>query len=903
MRIKTILILLLYSSIQHNVCAEEYTPYSYYIEAELLPDRIEILGTYSAIIEIEDTSMVGGFSIYAPGKGNTSKFYFSDSVNYYEDPLIERMFRSSIELTKLHVDGREFDVSALRRNGQFLKVDYQYRKTPGTQVHIETEFITIILDSGDGIMFAIDWLPLIKTENNDDHIDIPKMFEYRITFPKEYNFVPSGFVEDTLYTDSTVTYHVFDPYSPDALWLASPKIALLKEEHTPIHYKLYSACSSYPQGSMDQLEDQFIMLYDFFGPPVGERQELHCVLMPVNYSWLGGFNGGNIVAINSNYYNSSIFSNLFDDVILHELLHYWWINRLYGRLSEGDAVFHESFVRNMTYFLGQDTLAVQRKRDRGRLSRMFGFLSKIDTWSDLSPARGGYHFSILRSKDVDELDKIEKGYWALNALASMHSPKVWNNKIYEYFKAVKAKQAITYDLFCRLNPDIDRYLASWFEDPNDFDYAIKGVATKKIAESRYESIVEVENRGGIVSPCPVLIEYEDGSHALDTVVVFDKVDTIQTVSPLPVERVTLDYDHTIPDFDRSNNRNYRKIEFDISLSSFTNDGYKISTFPIALPAYSEVTGWHLESRILTFNSSRKSFGIAGSGSSHYMGIGVGYNFRSDRLMWNIRYSNPVRYPTKFSMLGFEASDTPECRSYEMNLAANKSKSFYSYPVHKFNVFIKHSKYYTPSYREREDWTTGNNISVGSSYTYQDYITSLYRVKGQYFNIAARKSFDIWDGEWNYEYLSGEAGSYLLLPHLVVSANRLFIGNIWGSAPIQERFDLGRDALFVSYPVYEETGYRLISFDTELRFRKRLPLFDAAVFYRNAWIKDHGLNDYRYTYELGVGLRALVLIIPMVFDVSLLRRTFDGDIDNYPVFQFKLGVPFSYSPMGYRWNYN
>ena len=869
--------------------------YDYSAKCRLLPEAMALEGSCTVSYSVIDPLMASSILIYASKEPDNDRFYYSKGAAYNEDPIKERDNADWIELHELVVDGDTVDLSSLKQEDVLLRYRFKEKKKPGSRVTVKTRFTTHIVNYRDNLVFLLDpWLPIVATDSDKDLVEIPNHYEYSITLPADYRLVASGFIESDSLEGGDRVYRVTDPNISVPYWVASPRIKMIESDDEPIRYRIYSACGPYPEGAIDELREQVEKMYDFFGSPVGDRQDLSFILMPIHMSGLGGANGGNIVFINRIYYKSSILSHFYPHLFLHELLHYWFMNRVFGKLTEADFNFHECFVRNTTAMLSRGSLAVERKRRVKGVSRWFTFLSRVGSLIDMSPQRGGYHFSIFKSKNVGEIPKAEKGAAALNSISLQFPLDQWEQRVLRYFKAVKEKRPITFDLFCRQNRDIAPYLKSWFEEPKDFDYAVGRVESRPLGAGQYESMIEIVNKGGIVSPCPVQITYEDGSSEMKTIAT-GKVDTITETTDSPVREVMIDPAHIVPDYDRSNDSNRAELRFRASFFPRRGDERTVVMSVMPLPMYSEQTGWNLSSNILSLYGATRSFGAAGN-SMDAMTINLGYNFREQGLVWNAHIEKSIGLLPGISTLYLKALDDPEMRLYSIRLKSKSSRSFNDPPIRNFSIFVDFKNLYRPSYRERPDWTTGYNLFVGTTFGWKNTKTLLYPVKGNSLHFSAGKGFDVAGGDWDYEKFSAEAADYRLMPFITILANRLFVGEIRGGAPIQERFDVAKDALFSSYPVYERNGYRIIALDSELRIRKRLPVFDTAIFVRNAWLQDYGESDLRHASELGFSLRTNILKVSL--DLTLLRRGFDGSIDHRPAFQIKVGEPFGYSQIRY-----
>jgi len=878
----------------------ENAGYKYSIKAKCSPEKMMIEGSYIATIPVADSAMTRRIEIFAPEKPEREKtYYLLSSVEYNQDPLRYKTNRIWIDLHKIIMDGREIDPAGLKRENKTILIEFEEFKTLHSEIEIEIDYIMHMRSKRSNLVLSAVWFPMIAPPGRHRNgFELPNVFEYELTLPKEYKLITSGRIVNAISTGKNTKHHVHDANIHFPIWMAGKDFKLEGESSYPIKYSIWSAGKDYPGGSIERIEEQINELYDIFGEPVGENQNLNIILSPAFFSFqmgdVFGSNWGNLVVLNEFFFNKSFFRSTFPALIGHELLHYWWINRIHGNISTDDHLFHECFVEHMTRFY--DQLMVKEKPS-SLIDRLAGKLTRTDYGHTIANARSGYHYSVLNdSSNAGYLEKIEKGICILQTISSMDHREVWNRRIIEYYQSVRDGNPCTFDRFYDLNPDIAPIIKKWFTENVNFDYAIEKIINRKDGDNVTSGAI-LRNRGGISLPVPVKFEYEGGKSILDTALSYQDPDTILLKSESNLERVTIDPEYSFPDYNRSNNRNFTEIGVGfLPNSSNMKEDYRISIFPIPIPGYSELTGWSLGTMPFSIMGIKEKSWISEIEKQMHLSPVVGYNFKADKVVWSTEYNQPLNFPTEYSALKLKVDDNPESLVYSMEFQSNVVQNRFKPPLQIISLGGGYNNLRDPEYRSRANWTTGENIIFEGRYDYKNINSFSYPAEGYRFNVRMHKSFKSLGSEWNYERLSASGEYYRMLPFLTVFASRFFGGNIWGVAPYQERFDLVRNALFATAQRYEFTAQSMFSFNFELRLRKRLPFLDLIIYSRNCWIKDYKDSEFLPGNEIGIGLCNTKYMLN--FDFSLWRKFPEMDGERIFGFQFSFGRRFDYTDR--RW---
>lgn len=881
---------------------QENIKYKYSIKARCIPEKKIIEGKYRAIIPAADSAMTRKLEIFAPEKPEKDRtYYILPSVDYNHDPIRYKSNQMWIEIKSIIVNGEKINLSDIKQKNKIITIEFENPKALHSNLEIEVDYVTHQKKEMNDLILPPLWFPMIAPpEKYRKGYSLPGIFEYEITLPSEYSLISSGIVVDTLSTGNKIKYFVHDSNIHFPIWIAGKDFKLESSCNHPVNYSIWSAFGDYPEGTVERIEEQILKLYNLFGEPVGDKQDLNIVLSPSFFTFqtgsVFGSNWGNMVIINKFFFDKSFFRHSFPELIGHELLHYWWINRIFGNYSGEDHLFHECLVEHMTLFY--DELIV-RDEPSSLISKIARKIGKTSNKHTLINARSGYHYSVLNDTlNAGYMEKIEKGVSILQTVSGLYPREAWNKKIIDYFESIRNGNPPTFIKFCELNPDIAPVLKIWFEENVDFDYAIEKVINRKDKDNNVVSGAIISNKCGIHLPVPVKFEYENGTTYLDTTFSRCQHDTILRISKSDLKRVILDPEYTFPDYNRSNNRNFTKIGIGFMPNSYDmKEDYMIHTVPFPVPDYSELTGWSLGIMPISIRGVKEKDWIAEVEKQMHISPVIGYNFKTDEVIWGAEYNQPLNFPTEYSALNLMSVDNPEFRRHSIEFKSNIVKNRFEPPLQIISAGGRYYDLYKPAYRDIENWTIGENIILKNGYEYKNINSFSYPAEGYRITLNAHKSFPSLGSDWNYEYLSTSVEYYSVLPLLTVFATRITAGNIWGYAPYQMRFDLVSNALFSTHQRYEYTGQRMFSSNFELRFRKRIPFLDFVVYSRNAWIRDYHARDYLRGHEIGLGFCNTKYLLN--FDFTLWRKIPGMDAESMFGFQFSFGRRFDYTDR--RWH--
>jgi len=876
------------------------TIFKYDVNASFDADSLKLSGEVSVKIPVQSVrdSKLLLIRVYG-GPERAKRFVYYPPKNFESDPIFESWYDSWTKVKRVRLNNKEIPRFILQKTGPYITVPVK-EIDECDEIAVRIKFETYFFNCIENTIITTDAFPAIVTTEQKDFAYFPSTYTCKIELPVQYELISSGYKTQTITQGDRKIVYIEDPDAGYNFLILSKNAKLVRESNEPFLYRLYSISCNYSEDELRKIESDISHIYTKFGLPVGNRHELNIVLLPLRFPGLGGGTMGNLIIVNKLYLSSTLYSSIFnEDIFLHELLHYWWSNRFFAPVKEDDGIFIECFNEMLTEFLsnmrGDNNKRKENKTLSERVTKKL-LSGKKEQLELIKLARGGYHFSVLRSKNADVFDRINKGTEALRTMTGFYPREKWLGFLTKYFDAIKDGGEFSFDLFCDVNSELKRVLESWLVEENDVDYALSSINVSRNGRL-WKSDIQITNKGGVFCPCPIYIEFEDGSKITDTITVWGK-DTVLTIeSPSKVKYVKLDPNHIIPDIDRLNNKNSNKLRLVFNRFSPDEESYQLNIMPFSIPGYSEESGLTYWSGIV-FSGPARSYGVAGRGRKNTLNLMLGYNFKGERKSWLLSYRTPLSFPVKKSFIKLVASDSPEKLEYMVNIKLNWARNFKTTPLHSVSLFARHDRFWLPSYRNRINWTTGTNFSAGASYKYNNIKSLLYPTKGVCISISGSKGFTSLDGRWNYEKLMFSMYGHILLPKALVLDSRIFLGNIWGYAPIQERVDLARDALFVSYPIYERTGYRLLAQNSAVRIRKRIPIFDILVFCNNAWLENYGSGKLKYLFEVGAGLRMnnpLSASLNFVF----LRRNLQGEMEKGLLVQFHLGLLFEYSPITLR----
>jgi len=701
-----------------------------------------------------------------------------------------------------------------------------------------------------------------------------------------------------------VDYYIEDENIPLSVLLLSPHMKLLRKSDHPFRYSIWSLNCDVKKETIELMEKQIENFHSLFGDPVGKPGMLSICVINVNKNVLGAMMG-DFIAINALYLNSAL-SSIYggSTTISHELMHYWWINRIYAPLTENDITFHECFIDHLLDFYSNHVRKTSGSRTIELISR---FLTRRSSRNFLSMARGGFSFAVLPDSTrrfAPFLESSSKGIAILNSLSNLYGGEEWEKRILSYFNLIKNGGAISFENFCAVNGDIEPYIRSFFEEDRDFDYAVKSVRNERLLSGMIKTEVRLENRGGIFAPAPVRITFDDGTSTTDTLAIEDGEKAILKLSNSGVKRVSVDPDRLLPDIHPGDNDYPDRINLSFLSRSLNGNGkrstYSIDILPLyMMPFYSEDIGLELFAMPIRCGDEERNFGVIGSKVKSGFSLSLGYNFKAEEPVWNFDLGTPLSIPARACSAGFRFNKSPATRAAVFSLSGGYAKNPFYHPAHSYSLRLAYYELLRPSFRE-EAWPTGKELMIEAQYGYMNINTLFYPFSGYSFLVRGDKAIGTDWTDWNYERLLAQIELYRTLPAPSVLSIRLHGGHIFGFAPLQEQFGLDRNALMGTFDLYEKTGQSIVSADLELRLKEKLPLMMPVFFFRNSWLKAYGSMEFKSYREAGMSLRFWDNFpLSLSVDFTLWRKVEEKPGENFFAVQIRMGRPFDYSPIRMR----
>jgi len=890
--------------------------FNYTIEAKLIPEKNLLTGKASINYTVSSPALTDEIVIYAPSEKQTVKKYLSLSVTAYEDPIIEKISPLWFEISDLTIDGENYDISRGRREKDYIILTFNQKKKQGSRVKVTLTFTTHFLNARKNLYFAV-WYPCLFPSNYKYIHSLPNSYDIRLEIPENYKLVANTKyikkINDTACSENYALYLFKASHISEIYWIASSKLRIVRSSDKPFKWNIWSDRNNVPEKTIEAFERQLERYIKLFGMPTiidscynDYKPELNLCLVPLS-KYMGGGSSGELIVLNKNYFKWSFFRVAYP-VISHELLHFWWTNRDHDTYTSRDVIFVEAFTDHLIDFFKED-IVVER---HGKILKWVKKSTEDYTLFNYRiNARSGNTKPVFPKSQIEiSFDEVnlstepheEKGTILLNTISKRFTREEWRKRILSYYNATRDKP-MTFELFCKLNPDIERLLKEWFTTAGDFDYVIGKIQHKKEKNGYYRTVIPIKNKGNLRSPdLEVLVKLDDGTDFIDTVGAYESDTRISILTKQKVKKVVLDPHQLIPDCDRTNNRNFKSLKLDLfpahnSIDSL--DSYRMFLYPVPtiFPGYSSEQGFSLGTIVLQSMGLERRFGCAGSIKDNNFLAKAGYNFKASEWMWDVCFKKLINTPATLCYFATDYIYNPEYITVSGSLTFKKAPNRNRPPLNTLSIHPRFTRLRRPEYRTRADWAEGNIVALEISYSRKNMVSFSRKVKGYRFYASGSKAFRNLGSDWGFEKLTLTTELYNPLNVNMVFANRIYFGLTHGKAPLQELYDLVCNGLFFDLPMYDYSAKNIFSITSELRLHKVIPFFDAAVFSRNAWLMEAHLNGYNCYNEMGISLR---LFNALMFDITLWDKTPDpGRTDNHN-FRYSLvvGSPLRYSST--RW---
>jgi len=296
-----------------------------------------------------------------------------------------------------------------------------------------------------------------------------------------------------------------------------------------------------------------------------------------------------------------VLNRLCEFILAHEIAHQWWglgagadLNAE-NWLSEGLAQYLAvSYFEDRYGTFGPNVFELI---DKGILENLvqsgFGFINLREHEIELpylQQAEQGFDEAIIKPlSDVDyenatQVRLYDKGYLVARAIAAAMGRETFERGLREAGLLYRHQLITVADLRTVLEEEADRSLEEFFDvwlfEPGSVDYAVE-IGSRKRVEEGYHTIVKVSRDGGAIQPVTVEAELRSGETVRQEWDGATKVDTIAFETQEPVQRVTIDPDHLLPDRDRLNNNAPIKFVAVTNVNAYPLDAYVIRPNPFS----------------------------------------------------------------------------------------------------------------------------------------------------------------------------------------------------------------------------------------------------------------------------------------------------------------------------------
>lgn len=382
-------------------------------------------------------------------------------------------------------------------------------------------------------------------------------YTVRLTVPANQNVIHSGQREnETQNTDGTKTISIStsSPIREFSLAL-SPDYRMVETSVGAVKIKSFylPGDDRHAQEALSIAKDVVEFYTQQFGPYPYEEFSI----APV-YLGYGGEQMSNMIFIDTRVYQLPQFlSRYFDFLISHETGHQWFYNVVGVDgfkemwLEEGvNSYFNLQYLENK---YGRDATIVELPEALNWLLPNFSFRRGRDyrykiiartTWDQ--PVTGELS-SFTEPASIFSIT-YGKGSMVVSMLRHLVTEETFRRIFTRVFREYKFKNISTQDFvtICQQESgrDLTAFFDQWLTTAKKLDVAVKGVDG---------NVISIENRGAIVMPVDVEVEFVDGSK--EELLWEENVSagTIQTQNQWPIRQVRLDPDDELLDIDRTNN--------------------------------------------------------------------------------------------------------------------------------------------------------------------------------------------------------------------------------------------------------------------------------------------------------------------------------------------------------------
>lgn len=346
-----------------------------------------------------------------------------------------------------------------------------------------------------------------------------------------------------------------------------------------------------------------------------------------------------------------ILNRYLEFVLAHEIAHQWFgigtgvdLDRN-SWLSEGLSQY-----ASISYFEGRHGTTdgnlfqvVAEGLLEDLVDRQFGFYNLrehqvelphlLTLWSDFDEAIVKPSVDVEYSNaDVSRL--YNKGYLIARMIASVVGKDAFDRALRASFETYRGDRLDPETLQSLVEAEagyaLDELFDAWVFGDVSADYSLQ-ILERRPASVGFETIVRVSRIGGIPQPVEVEATLTSGATTRQTWDGAEAEGTLVFNTPSPVQRMTIDPDHRIPDGNRLNNNDPVKIVSAVNRAAMPLDAYVLTPDP---STGGFTFGW-LDRFRISLRDTMASL-VVNEGRHHSMGGTV--DIANDRLTGNLTYS-------------------------------------------------------------------------------------------------------------------------------------------------------------------------------------------------------------------------------------------------------------------------
>jgi len=337
-----------------------------------------------------------------------------------------------------------------------------------------------------------------------------------------------------------------------------------------------------------------------------------------------------------------ILTRFCEYILAHEIAHQWWglgagvdlnaENWLSEGLSQYLAV---SYFEDRYGEFGPNAFELAGKGILENILRaQFGFLNLREheiEFPYLRQAARGFDEAIVKPASKVQYDNAtvvrlyDKGYLVARTIAAAIGRETFERGLREAGLRYRHQLITVENLRTVLEEEANRSLEElfcvWLFEPGSVDYAVE-ISSQKRVEEGYRTIVQVSRDGGAIQPVTVEATLRSGETVHQEWDGAAEADTIIFDTEEPIQQVTIDPGHLLPDRDRLNNNSPVKLVIVTSTNAYPLDAYIVRPDPFS----QGVTLSYLDRLRLSIGEATASAEVF-QGKNHYFflnaGIGTG----------------------------------------------------------------------------------------------------------------------------------------------------------------------------------------------------------------------------------------------------------------------------------------